>query len=93
MLVAAEPLDEPSAAVVADAATFADAALIVIAPCGQTTSAALGTAIVLEAPEVDPDGAFAVLVGRFAAALDRGLDAADAFRAATVEGGWERAAS
>jgi hypothetical protein len=34
-----------------------------------------------------------VLVGRFAAALDRGLDAADAFRAATVEGGWERAAS
>jgi ribokinase len=93
VLVAAEPLDEPSAAVVADAAAFADAALVVIAPRGQATSAELATAIVLEAPEVDPDGVFAVLVGRFAAALDRGLDAADAFRAATVEGGWERAAS
>lgn len=92
VLVAAEPLDEPSAAVVADAAAFADSALVVIAPRGQATSAVLGTAIVLEAPEVDPDGAFAALVGRFAAALDRGVDAADAFRAATIEGGWERAA-
>jgi hypothetical protein len=92
VLVAAEPLDEPSAAVVADAAAFADAALVVIAPRGQAISTALGTAIVLEAPEVDPDGAFAALVGRFAAALDRGVDAADAFRHATVEGGWERAA-
>jgi hypothetical protein len=81
-----------NAAVVADAAAFTDAALVVIAPRGQAISAALGTAMVLEAPEVDPDGAFVALVGRFAAALDRGVDAADAFRAATVEGGWERAA-
>jgi ribokinase len=92
VLVAAEPLDEQSAAVVVDAAAFADAALVVIAPRGQATSFALETAIVLEAPEVDPDGAFAALVGRFAAALDRGVDAADAFRSATVEGGWEHAA-
>ena len=92
VLVAADPLDEPSAVVVADAAAFADAALVVIAPGGRSTSTALGTAIVLEAPEADPDGAFAALVGRFAAALDRGVDAADAFRAATAEGGWERAA-
>ena len=92
VLIAADPLDEPSAVVVADAAGFADAALVVIAPRGQATSAALGTAIILEAPEVDPDGAFAALVGRFAAALDRGEDAADGFRAAIVEGGWERAA-
>ncbi len=91
VLVAAEPLDEPSAAVVADAAAFADAVLVVIAPRGQVISTELGTAIVLEAPEVDPDGAFAALVGRFAAALDGGVDAADAFRAATAEGGWERA--
>jgi len=92
VLVAAEPLDEPSAAVVAEAAAFADAALVVIAAYGQATSATFGAAIVLEAPEVDPDGAFAGLVGRFAAALDRGVDAADAFRSATAEGGWERAA-
>jgi hypothetical protein len=92
VLVAAEPLDEPSAAVVADAAAFAAAALVVIAPRGQATFRVLETAMILEAPEVDPDGAFATLVGRFAAALDRGVDAAAAFRAATVEGGWERAA-
>jgi ribokinase len=92
VLVAAEPLDEQSAAVIAEAAVFADAALVVIASRGQADPAAPGSAIVLEAPEVDPDGAFAALVGRFAAALDRGVDAAEAFRAATVEGGWERAA-
>jgi hypothetical protein len=47
---------------------------------------------VLEAPEADPGGVFAALVGRLAAAMDRGVDAAEAFRAATAEGGWERAA-
>ena len=92
VLVAADPLDQPSAEVVAEAATFADAALVVIAPRGPSTAIGLGTAIILEAPEIDPDGAFAALVGHFAAALDRGMDAADAFREATLEGGWERAA-
>jgi len=92
VLVAADPLDEPSGAVIADAAAFADATLVVIAPRGRATTAAPGSAIVLEAPAVDPDGAFAALVGRFAAALDRGVDAADAFRAAIADGGWERAA-
>ena len=42
--------------------------------------------------EDDPAGAFAALVGRFAASLDRGVDAAEAFRASIVEGGWERTA-
>jgi hypothetical protein len=93
VLVAAEPLDETSTAVVAEAAAFVDAALVVIAPCGQATTGVSGTAVVLEAPEDDPEGAFATLVGRFAAALDRGVDAAEAFRAATVAGGWEPAAS
>lgn len=92
VLVAADPLDESSSSAIADAAAFADAVLLVIAPCGQVAPAEPGTAIVLEAPDVDPDGAFAALVGRFAAALDRGVNAADAFRAATVDGGWERAA-
>ena len=92
VLVAGEPLDEPCVVVVADAAAFVGATLVVIVPRGQAISTALATAIVLEAPERDPDGAFAALVGRFAAALDRGVDAADAFRAAIVEGGWERAA-
>jgi hypothetical protein len=92
VLVAADPLDEPSSLVVADAASFADAALIVIAPPGMATPVAPASAMVLEAPEIDPDGAFAALVGRLAAALDRGEDAGEAFRSAASQGGWERAA-
>ena len=92
VLVAADPLDEPSSLVIADAATFADAALIVVAPHGMETPFAPASAIVLEAPETDPDGAFAALVGRLAAALDRGMDVGEAFRSATEQGGWERAA-
>lgn len=91
VLVAADPLDEPSSLVIADAAAFADAALIVIAPHGGAPIAP-ASAMVLEAPEVDPDGAFAALVGRLAAALDRGEDAGEAFRSAAAQGGWERAA-
>jgi hypothetical protein len=92
VLVAADPLDEPGATVVADAAAFVGAALVVIAGHGDLASGAPGGAIVLEAPEADPGGVFAALVGRLAAAMDRGVDAAEAFRAATAEGGWERAA-
>jgi hypothetical protein len=91
VLVAADPLDEPGATVVADAAAFVGAAVIVIAGHGDLASGAPGGAIVLEAPETDPGGAFAALVGRLAAAMDRGVDAAGAFQAATAEGGWERA--
>ena len=91
VLVAADPLDEPSSLVVADAASFADAALIVIAPPGVAMPVAPASAMVLEAPEIDPDGAFAALVGRLAAALDRGEDAGEAFRLAASQGGWERA--
>ncbi len=91
VLVAADPLDETSSLVVADAASFADAALIVIAPPGVMFPVAPASATVLEAPEIDPDGAFAALVGRLAAALDRGEDAGEAFRSAASQGGWERA--
>ena len=48
-------------------------------------------AIVFEAPAEDPDGDFAALVGRFAAALDDGTDAADAFRSSLAEEGWTEA--
>lgn len=91
VLVAADPLDAPSALVVADAAAYADAALIVIAPRGQAPPIGTASAIVLEAPAADPEGAFAALVGRLAAAMDDGIDAGEAFRSATAEGGWERA--
>ena len=93
VLVGTDPLDEPSAAVMAEAAAFAGAALVIVAPPGQGMVSGLGSAIVLEAPIGDPVGSFAALVGRFAAALDRGVEASQAFRDATAEGGWERSAS
>ena len=91
VLVAADPLDAVSAAVVAEAATFTDATLIVIAQPGRALPDALAGALVLEAPATDPDGAFVGLVGRVAAAVDRGEDAGVAFGVAVAEGGWERA--
>jgi len=91
VLVATGPLDEPSVGVVADAAAFVEAALVLVTPPGRAATGLPGSAVILEAPVADPDGAFAALVGRLAAALDRGVDAADAFRTATAEGGWERA--
>jgi hypothetical protein len=92
VLVAVEPFAEGGAAVIAEAASFVDAGLVVIAPSGLPVPAAYAAATIIEAPGVDPEGAFAVLVGRYAAALDRGVAPAEAFRAVTAEGGWNVAA-
>jgi hypothetical protein len=89
VVVAVEPLPDGGAAVIAEAASFADAALVVVAQPGVAASPADGAATLIEAPTDDPDGAFAGLVGRYAAALDRGIAPTEAFRAATSEGGWE----
>lgn len=97
VLVAAEPLEPEALAVVAEAAAYHGAALIVLlapgaaaagnaAPIGMPESATL-----LELPEHD-DGAFVELVGRYAALLAAGRNAADAWQAALAETGWESAA-
>jgi hypothetical protein len=91
VLVAVEPLGEAGAVVVAEAAAFAGATLVVVAQPGVVVDPAYAAATLLEAPVDDRDGAFAELVGRYAAALDRGIAPADAFRAATSAGGWEAA--
>jgi len=91
VLVAVEPLGEAGAAVVAEAAAFAGAALVVVAQPGVVVDPAYAAATLLEAPADDRDGAFVGLVGRYAAALDRGIAPAEAFRAATSAGGWETA--
>ena len=41
-----------------------------------------------EAPDADPDGVFADLVGSFAAALDDGVEPGEAFRASVESDGW-----
>jgi hypothetical protein len=92
IVVAVEPLAAGGAAVVAEVAAFTDATLIVVARPGTSIAPAYTRATVFEAPAEDPDGAFAGVIGRYAAALDQGIDPAEAFRAATGAGGWEPAA-
>ena len=92
VLVAVEPLGDSGAAVVVEAASFAGATLVVVVQPGDAVPAAYATATLLEAPADDRDGAFGGLVGRYAAALDRGTAPAEAFRAAASAGGWEAAA-
>lgn len=76
-------------AVAADAASFAEAHLVLLAREGTTPPDGLPAATtVLGAPDSDPDGAFATLVGAYAAALDAGATSEAAF-AAALGAGWE----
>jgi hypothetical protein len=91
VVVAAEPFSEATLAIVAEAAGYAGAQLVVV-----TRSGSAGPVIdknvpatLLEAPPDDPDEQFAALVGSYAAALDLGATAEEAFRAALGATGWE----
>jgi hypothetical protein len=92
VVVAVEPIADGGAAVIAEVAAFADAELVVVASPGVAVPEAYAAATLIEAPVEDADGAFARLVGRYAAGLDGGAAPGDAFRAATAEGGWQVAA-
>jgi hypothetical protein len=88
VIVAAETLDADAMAAVVNASDYHGAVLVVVAEPGAGVD--VGTAdnaTVLEAPEGEPD-AFDVMVGRFAAGLDRGVPAGEAFRSAWDGGGW-----
>ncbi len=89
VVVAVEPIADDGAAVVAEAASFGDAALVVVTRPGAPVPGAYAAATLLEAPVDDEEGAFARLVGRYAAALDRGVAPGEAFRSAAVDGGWQ----
>jgi hypothetical protein len=91
VLVVADALDGEAIRVAADAATYHRAALIVLTPEGSEAPRLLSDeATLLEVPAED-GGAFAELVGRYAAALDGGRSPADAWRDAIDETGWEPA--
>jgi hypothetical protein len=62
-----------------------------VARPGAPAPEAWASATLLEAPTDDAEGAFARLVGGYAAALDRGVPPCDAFRAAAEVGGWQAA--
>jgi hypothetical protein len=83
------PSEPGLAAVAAEAASWSRAALIVMLPHGAPVPDDLpADATVLGSPAADPDGAFGTVVGAYAAALDRGVDAATAFRTTIDAGGW-----
>ena len=93
VVVFADGQDPAVRSVVADAARWAGARLIVIADGASSPPADLpADAVVFQAPEADPDGVFAALVARFAVALDAGTEPDDAFRASVEADGWTAAA-
>jgi hypothetical protein len=89
VVVLADPAAPDVLRVVAKAASWADSRLIVVVRSGGTVPEDLPSdAIAFEAPDSDPDGVFASLVGSFAAGLDDGSDPADSFRSSVDSGGW-----
>jgi hypothetical protein len=89
VLVLAVSADPDIARVVAAAAGWGDASLIVVLPvAGPIPDGLPADAIVFEAPDTDPDGVFAAMVGSFAAALDDGGDPEAAFHATVEEARW-----
>jgi sugar/nucleoside kinase (ribokinase family) len=92
VVVLAEPTGAEVVRVVAEAARWNGAQLVMVVDAGTERGDGLpADAIVFEAPAEDPDGEFAALVGRFAAALDEGTDAGDAFRMSVAAQGWTEA--
>ena len=92
VVVLAESAGPDVVRVVADAARWAEARLVlVVAASGSVPDGLPADGIVFEAPDIDPDGVFATLVGDFAAALDDGAEPEDAFRASVASDGWSEA--
>ena len=93
VVVVAEPVDEATVAIVAEAARWGDARMILVVPGAAAIPEGLPTdVVVFEAPEADPDGVFANMVGLFAAGLDDGAEPGAAFRDSIGSVGWTDAA-
>jgi hypothetical protein len=90
VLVVTDSLDEAGLAAAVEGARYHRAALVIAAaqPMLPDDEEMPEDTTVLAAPEED-DGAFAGLVGGYASRLDAGRDAAEAWRDALEESGWE----
>jgi pfkB family carbohydrate kinase len=88
VVVVADGLDEAALTTVVAAGRWAGAQLIVVVPAGASAPGVPDDATVLESPAIDADGAFAAVVGAYAAALDRGANPEEAFDSASAESGW-----
>lgn len=92
VVVLAEPAQPETIAIVADAAGWAEARMILVLASGASVPEGLpADAVIFEAPGADPDGAFAALVGHYAAALDDGAEPGEAFRTSVTTDGWSGA--
>jgi hypothetical protein len=93
VLVVADDVPDAVVPVAMEAAGFAGAHLVLLVPVGPAgavrATPAAADATVLAAPKGDDDGAFARLVGVYAAEVDGGTDPAAAFAAAVASAGWE----
>jgi hypothetical protein len=79
-LIVAEPQPDAVVAIVAEAASFSGAAFVLVVDGAGGGSASPVSAVVFENPAIDPDGAFATMLGELAAAIDRGTPVEAAFR-------------
>jgi pfkB family carbohydrate kinase len=92
VIVVADPAGRDVVGVAVDAARWGAARLVVVTEAGAPVDDSLPTdATLIEAPATDPDGAFAALVGGFAASLDDGSDPGDAFSGSLAAAGWTEA--
>src|SRR4051795_1030790 len=91
VLVIADTLDDAALAAAVEGARYHRAQLVLAAPLDPSAAAQLPEDATLLAPPAGDDGAFAELVGRYAAQLDAGRGAADAWRDAITATGWEEA--
>jgi sugar/nucleoside kinase (ribokinase family) len=88
VVVAAQPLGDATLAVIADAASYSGARVVIVGE-GVALPGSGADATVLVAPATDQDGRFAALVGRYAAGLDAGTAPDESFSNAVRESGWE----
>jgi hypothetical protein len=89
VIVIAEPTAADAMRIAVAAVGWSGASLVVV---GGDTGELPDDATVFAAPEADPDGAFAAMVGSYAAGLDRGEDPQRAFKAASAAVGTTAAA-
>src|SRR5205085_2938595 len=91
VLVIADSLDGAALAAAVEGARYHRAPLVVAAAFDASAAPALpDDSTVLDVPaQTEDDSAFAALVGRYAAQLDAGRGAADAWRDAISAIGWE----
>jgi sugar/nucleoside kinase (ribokinase family) len=94
VVVIAEPAPPDLVTVVADAARWSEARMVLVLASGSSVPDHLPVdVVVFEAPDADPDGVFADLVGSFAAALSDGVEPGEAFRASVDSDGWTEVAA